>query len=129
MAKNELRLTGTRELRDAFARLPTDLRDDSDPTLLAFATRSKAAVVSTYPSITGNLRAQVQLVRRTARGIAAFYQLVSGATYAHIFEFGGKRQRPRPVFLRITDRDRRAAVVAVADQVEDAGLVVEGARD
>lgn len=125
----ELRLGGFKELRRELATIATDLRDDSDPILFARARRSQAALASAYPAITGRLRAGVRIIRRVPRGIAAFYQLVSDAPYAHIFEFGSRRQRPRPTFLPISEADRRAAVVQVAEQVTDAGFVVRGERD
>jgi len=126
---NQLVLTGFKELRAELAALPESAKRDSAPILLSRARKAQADVVAAYPSVTGTLRAGVRVVERVARGVATLYTLVTSAPYAHIFEFGSFRQRPRATFLPISERARRDAVVAVAQMVEAKGLVVRGARD
>jgi Bacteriophage HK97-gp10, putative tail-component len=126
---NKLVLGGFSELRAELVALPDAVNRDAAPILIRFARAAEAQVVAAYPSITGQLRAGVRVVERTARGLATLYTLVTSAPYAHIFEFGSYRQRPRATFLPITERERRAGVVAVAAMVESKGLVVRGAHD
>jgi Bacteriophage HK97-gp10, putative tail-component len=126
---NKLVLTGFDELKAELKALPQAVKRDSAPILLRYARAAQTELINAYPRITGELRAGVRIVERTARGVATLYTLVTSAWYAHIFEFGSAHQRPRATFLPISERDRRASVVAVADMVEAKGLVVRGARD
>lgn len=126
---NKLVLGGFKELRDELAALPQAAKRDSTPILLRYARAAQAELRAQYPSVTGELRAGVRIVERAARGVATLYTLVTSAPYAHIFEFGSARQRPRATFLPISERTRRASVESVADMVEAKGLVVRGARD
>lgn len=124
-----MELKGFDELVADLKTLPADLKQESTPILSRFAESARAQIVAAYPEITGTLRAGVQVVARQARGVAALFTLVSGAPYAHIYEFGSARQRPRATFLPIQDRERRESVAAVAAVVESHGLKVAGDRD
>lgn len=126
---NRLVLGGFDELRAELKSLAPDLQRESSPVLARFADRAKAQIAAAYPAITGALRAGVAVVARQARGIATLLTLQSNAPYAHIYEFGSARQRPRPTFLPIQDRERRESVVAVAELVKAKGLQVIGDRD
>lgn len=126
---NKLVLTGFKELRSELVALPDTVKRESAPILVRYARAAQTEVLAAYPTITGELRAGVRIVERVARGVATLYTLVTSAPYAHIFEFGSARSRPRATFLPISERERRASVVAVADMVEAKGLVVRGARD
>lgn len=126
---NKLVLGGFDELRAELAALPEASKRDAAPILLRRARLAEAELIDEYPSITGGLRAGVRIVERAARGVASLYTLVTSAPYAHIFEFGSSRQRPRATFLPISERERRAAVEVVADMIEEKGLVVRGSRD
>lgn len=123
---NQLNLDGFTELQQQLATLPTDLQGQAAPILGAAAQRAVDEIKAAYPEVTGALRAGVSVVARVPRGIAAIFTVLSSAYYAHIFEFGGKRQRPRATFLPITDRGRRASVDDVAALVTTAGLTVTG---
>lgn len=126
---NKLVLGGFAELRAELVALPQTVNRESAPILRQYAKTAETEVVSAYPYVTGELRAGVRIVERVARGLATLYTLVTSAPYAHIFEFGSRHQRPRATFLPITERERRAAVVAVANMVEAQGLTVRGAHD
>jgi HK97 gp10 family phage protein len=122
----KLELRGFDELKAYFAQFATKLQQDADPILLRAARQSEAQLLEAYPVVTGALRAGVKIVeRRTRRGVT-FYRLVSSAYHAHLYEFGTKRQPPRATFLPITERDRRAATVAIANLVRAEGLAVTG---
>lgn len=122
-------LGGFDELRAQLIALPDALKRESAPIELAHATAAQSEVVAAYPDVTGRLRAGVKIVERAAHGVATLYTLVTSAPYAHIYEFGSVHQRPRPTFLPITERARRASTVAVSAIVEGAGLVVRGKLD
>lgn len=126
---NRLELRGFDELKRDLAALPSQLRRESDPILLTWARRSSAELVAAYPVVTGGLRAGVKIVDRVARGVATLYTLVSSSPHAHLYEFGTRRQAPRATFLPITERDRRASTVAVAELVRAQGLTVSGERN
>lgn len=126
---NKLVLGGFDELRNELVALPEASKRDATPILARYARAAQAQVVQAYPVITGQLRAGVSVVERVARGVAAFFALVSSAPYAHIYEFGSFRQRPRATFLPISEAARRESVKAVARMVEEKGLVVRGAND
>ena len=126
---NKLVLRGFRELADDLAALPDDAKAEATPILLARARRAETAVKNAYAVVTGALREGVRIRPRVARGIAVLFTLETTAPHAHIYEFGSARTRPHPVFLPVTERERRAAVVDVAAMVETKGLQVRGARD
>ena len=126
----DLRLAGFDDLTRALQALATDSRDRSAPILSSFAEKAKAEIVSTYPSITGTLRAGVTVTPKPARaGVAAVVELASTAFYARMYEFGTVHARPHPTFLPIESKHRRDSVVAVADYVESQGINVRGQRD
>lgn len=122
-------LRGFDELKAELAALPYALKREAAPIELQHALAAQADVVAAYPSVTGELRAGVKVVERTARGVATLYTLATTAPYAHIYEFGSVHQRPRATFLPITERARRASVGVVSDLVEAHGLVVRVTRD
>lgn len=127
---NRLRLSGFRELRDELATLPDAARDRAAPIEADHARRAQAAVIAEYPHVTGALRAGVHIVARHTRSpVAVLYTLTTSAPHAHLYEFGTVHTRPHAVFLPITERERRASVVAVSRMVESLGLKVSGARD
>ena len=126
---NKLELRGFDTLNAGFRALPSDLKRESDPILGGRARRAQAALQAAYPEITGGLRAGVRVVERAARGVASLFTLVSGAPYAHIYEFGSYRQPPRATFLPISETERRESVVDVSAMVESHGLTVRGDRD
>lgn len=123
---NELQITGLTELQQQLATLPAELQSQAAPILAAAAQRAVDEVKAAYPMITGALKAGVTVIARVPRGVAALFTVRSAAPYAHIYEFGGARQRPRATFLPITGRDRRAATAAVVGLVTAAGLTVGG---
>jgi hypothetical protein len=125
---NKLELRGFDELKRELAALPVKLQHDADPILLRYARQAEARVLAEYPIVTGALRAGVKIVERTARGVATLYTLVSSAPHAHLYEFGTARTAPRATFLPITERDRRAATVEVAELVRAEGITVGGDR-
>jgi hypothetical protein len=104
------------------------LQRNADTVLLRAARQSEARVREAYPVVTGALRAGVKIVERVSRRVATYYTLVSSAPHAHLYEFGTARQAPRATFLPITERDRLAAVIAVADLVRAEGIQVGGDR-
>jgi hypothetical protein len=124
-----MELRGFDELKAALAALPEASKRASAPILLRHAQTAEQQVVTAYPEVTGNLRAGVKVIERQAHGVAALYTLVTSSPHAHLYEFGTVHQRPRATFLPITERERRDAVVAVADMVEAQGLVVRVKRD
>jgi len=126
---NKLVLGGFKELRDELVAFPQTVNRESVPILERYARATQAEVIAAYPIVTGELRAGVKVLQRAARGVATLITLITSAPYAHIFEFGSRRQRPRPTFLPISERGRRQGVVAVADLVKSKGLVVRGAND
>jgi hypothetical protein len=128
----KLELKGFDELRRELATLPETLKRESAPIESSHASAAMAEVVAAYPMVTGQLRAGVRIVERVAHGVATLFTLVTSAPYAHIFEFGSVRQRPRATFLPITERARRQSTAAVAAMVEatgPTGIVVTGKRD
>jgi hypothetical protein len=125
---NRLELRGFDDLKRELAALPVKLQHDADPILLRSARQSEAQLTAAYPVVTGALRAGVKIVERVARGVATLYTLVSSAPHAHLYEFGTAHTAPRATFLPITERDRRAATVAVAELVRAEGLQVSGDR-
>lgn len=124
----KLELRGLDELKAYFAQFAAKLQHDADPILLRAARRSEAQLLEAYPVVTGALRAGVKIVERVNRRRVTFYTLVSSAPHAHLYEFGTVRQPARATFLPITERDRRAATVAIADLVRAEGLAVTGAE-
>lgn len=124
----KLVLSGFDELERELAALPVKLRDEADPILLRYARQAEAEVTAAYPFVTGALIAGVKIVERVARGVAALYTLATTAPHAHLYEFGTSHSRPHPTFLPITERERRASTVAVADLVRAEGLQVTGDR-
>lgn len=125
---NRLELRGFTELQRELAVLPRRLDAAADPVLLRYARRAAEQVRAAYPVVTGNLRAGVEILARTARGVATLYTLVSSSPHAHLYEFGTARTAPRATFLPITETERHDAVRAVADLVRAEGLTVAGDR-
>lgn len=121
-----MELKGFDELLRELETLPATLRAASDPILLRHARVGEAQVKAAYPVVTGNLRDGVTIEERVARGVAVLYTLRSGSPHAHLYEFGTAHTAPKATFLPITDRERRAATVAVADVVRAEGLTVGG---
>ena len=122
----EFILRGFDELKAELAALPQACKRDAAPIESKHAQVAMVEVVAAYPAVTGELRAGVKIVERTARGVAVLYTLITSTWYAHIYEFGSVHQRPRPTFLPITERRRRESTAEVAAMVEDKGLVVTG---
>jgi hypothetical protein len=123
-----MELKGFDDLLRELATLPSTLRAASDPILLRHARVGESQLKAAYPVVTGNLRDGVQIEERVARGVAVLYTLRSGSPHAHLYEFGTAHTAPKATFLPITERERRAATVAVAEIVRAEGLTVEGQR-
>ena len=130
MPKNYLKLWGFQKLRDDLAAFPEGIRDESAPIMLRGARRAESALKAAYPlGPTGNLRKGVQVLARLGRGIAVFFKVASVAPHVHLYEFGTVKQPARPTFQPITNRERRAAVLEVAELVRSKGIEVRGDRD
>lgn len=122
----KLELKGFDELKAYFAEFAAKLQHDADPILVRAARASEARLLEAYPVVTGALRAGVKIVERVSRRGVTFYTLMSSAPHAHLYEFGTVKQPARATFLPITERDRRAATVAIANLVRAEGLAVTG---
>jgi hypothetical protein len=126
---NQLRLDGFAELKKDLAAFAPTARDETRPILTAYATAAHDELVNAYPSITGELRAGVEVVPRVGRGVSAVVTLRSGSDHAHFYEFGTVHARPHPTFIPIQGRARRAATDDVVAYVEKQGLTVGRVRD
>ena len=122
-------IRGFAKLRETFAGMALDLRDQAVPVLKKHADAAAARLVTAYPKgPTGNLRAGVTVTERPGKTTSIVYRVRSGAPHAHLYEFGTARgQRPRATFLPITGEERTTATGEIIAIVATAGFLVGGA--
>ena len=109
-----------------FVELPREITAQTVPLTKAAAERGRDLVRRAYPRITGRLQDGVVVKSLSGDAAVAAYDVQSTAPYALHYEFGTHRQRARPTFVPITQRERRAHVKAVIGIVRNAGLTVTG---
>jgi hypothetical protein len=85
-----VRWNGLHELVQALTNAPQDIRDDAMP-LIRQATEATAAEVrSAYPSVTGTLRARVQVSYPSSDVLVGIVR--SASPHSHLYEFGTARR-------------------------------------
>jgi len=122
-----LTLTGVDELQQAFDRLAPDLTSEAGPLARSIADDAADDLRAAVPVVTGNLRRSIRVqAGRTSGATKVSSQVVVGAWYAHIVEFGSRYVAARPVFVPVIRRSRERFVKAVVDAVREKGLTVSG---
>jgi hypothetical protein len=109
-----------------FVVLPREISSAAAPVTKAGAERARDQVRRAYPRITGRLQDGVVVTTDANTEAVIAYDVESTAPYAMHYEFGTHRQRARPTFVPITNRERRAHVKAVVGIVRTAGVTVTG---
>ena len=122
-----LTLGGVDEFLAELARLAPDLAADAGPIERAIATETADQIRAAFPSVTGALRASVQVnPESSASPHRVFTEIAVTAPYAHFVEFGTADRAPAAVFVPLTRRGKERFVKAMIDQVRARGMVVGG---
>ena len=124
---SKLTLGGVDELLAELGRLAPALTTEAIGLQQAIATETAAAIRAAYPSVTGTLRASVQVARLNSTSPArVFTEVTVTAPYAHFVEFGTATTTPTPAFVPLTRIGRDHFAQAVINRVKAHGLVVGG---
>jgi hypothetical protein len=131
-----LTFVGLAGLRDAFKRLPAELKAEAVTLVRDSATQAQRAIVAQYPAgKTGQLRAQVQVVSIPAATYGTAAAVKSQARYARFFEEGTRvrqtkngwnrgRMPAANVLVPTMIRVRAALYRDLADVIRRAGFEV-----
>jgi hypothetical protein len=85
--KVEFYFDGLAELRATLRNLPEAFAHEAQAIVHGAADRAAADIVAAYPEVTGNLKAGVSVIKRTATfGAVAFVK--NKARHSHLFELG-----------------------------------------
>ena len=123
-----MKLSGVDELLAELNGLAPDLTTEAVALQQDAATDTAAELRAAYPSITGQLRGSVRVLRESSISPARVFTRVEvTAPYAHFYEFGTTRTAAAPTFVPITRRGRERFVRAVIDRVRARGLTIGGA--
>lgn len=137
MSNNRMVLTGFTELKAALRALPQELAGEAKDIVNAAATGAGADLSSAYPEVSGNLRKGVKVEHVSGAALGVIARVKNTARHSHLYEFGSQVRRtssganrgampPRPTFLPIVIRRRRAMYEALLALVRRAGLTVNG---
>jgi hypothetical protein len=122
-----LKLGGVDAFLAELTRLAPELASEAASLQAAIAEQAATTLRAAYPSVTGGLRASVEVQREgSASPARVFTRLVVTAPYAGFVEFGTSRTAPRPSFVPISRRSREDFVRAVIARVKARGLGVTG---
>jgi HK97 gp10 family phage protein len=119
---NKLEIGGIED----FVALPREISAAAGPVTKAGAERAREQVRRAYPRVTGQLQDGVVVKARANSEAVTEHDVESTAPHAMYYEFGTHRQRARPTFVPITNRERSAHVKAVVGIVRAAGVTVTG---
>ena len=138
---NSLVFSGLEELRTALRNLPAELAADASQIVQRRAENVATSVKAAYPSRTGNLRAGVKLTHVDQGKYSAGVIVKSSAKHAWLYEYGSEtrtyttihgvkhptgKMPPRPTFVPIVQRQRRAMWEDLAGLLREHGLLVTG---
>jgi len=123
-----MKLGGVEELLAELAALAPDLTTEAIALQQTVTAETADALRAAYPSVTGNLRASVQVARESSTSSARVFSRVTvTAPYAHFYEFGTVHTSPSPTFVPITRHGREQFAQSVIARVKAHGLTVGGA--
>lgn len=135
---NKFQLGGFEELKAQLRALPTHLASEAEGIVVGHANAAAGQLRSEYPEgPTGNLKRGVKADRVTQSGAGARARVRSTARHAHLYEYGTQARHtsegwnrgampPRPTFVPVVVRERRAMVDDLIHMVEREGLTVTG---
>jgi hypothetical protein len=134
---NRVTFDGLAEFKAELRNLPAHLRDEADGIVLSAVNTASREVVDKYPTVTGNLKDGVKVIKAEAGAFGVVYALKSMANHAHLYEYGtqarqtalGYNRGPmpaKPTVVPVAIRHRRQMYDELMAMLRREGFQVTG---